>query len=78
MAEPRARLWLLHFPDRPSIAIALGRAVEMSGRGRRVQRPGQSDGDCTGRDDLAHVYGFMHELPDDGGARCSAFDEGGP
>lgn len=43
-------------------------------RCRHFRRPGLSDGYCTGRDDLAHVYGFMHALPADGGARCSAFD----
>ena len=45
-------------------------------RCRHFRRPGLSDGYCTGRDDLPHAYGFMHRLPDDGGARCGAFDEG--
>lgn len=45
-------------------------------RCRHFRRPGRSDGYCTGRDDLPAVYGFMHRLPDDGGARCEAFDEG--
>ena len=44
-------------------------------RCRHFRRPGHSDGYCTGRDDLAHVYGFMRRLPDDGGARCEAFKE---
>ncbi len=43
-------------------------------RCKHFRRPGLSDGHCTGRDDLPHVYGFMHALPDDGGARCGAFD----
>ena len=45
-------------------------------RCRYFRRPGQSEGYCTGRDDLPHVYGLMRELPDDNGARCGAFDEG--
>ncbi len=45
-------------------------------RCRHYRRPGLSVGYCTGRGDLAHVYGFMHELPADGGARCDAFDDG--
>jgi hypothetical protein len=45
-------------------------------RCRHFRRPGLSDGYCTGRDDLPHAYGFMHRLPDDGGAGCGAFDEG--
>jgi len=45
-------------------------------RCRHFRRPGLSDGYCTGRDDLPHVYGFMHEPPGDGGARCNTFDEG--
>lgn len=45
-------------------------------RCRHFRHPGSSDGYCTGRDDLPHVYGFMHRLPDDGGARCDALDEG--
>jgi len=45
-------------------------------RCRHFRQPGKSDGYCTGRDDLPHVYGFMHRLPADGGARCDAFDEG--
>ncbi len=45
-------------------------------RCRHFRRPGLSDGYCTGRGDLAHAYGFMHELPADGGTRCDAFDEG--
>lgn len=43
---------------------------------RHFRRPGQSDGYCTERGDLRHVYGFMRQLPDDGGARCSAYVEG--
>lgn len=46
-------------------------------RCRHYRQPGQSEGYCTGRDDLPPVYGFMHELPGDGGARCDAFDAGG-
>jgi len=45
-------------------------------RCRHFRRPGHSDGYCTGRDDLPHAYGFMHRLPDDGGARCGAFERG--
>lgn len=75
MIEPRARLWLLHFPDLPSLTIALEPALCISGRCRRFQHPRLSDGNCTVRDDLAHVYGFMHALPDDSRARCSTFDE---
>lgn len=44
-------------------------------RCRHFRWPGQSDGYCTGRDDLPHAYGFMHELPADGGARCDAYGE---
>lgn len=77
MTEPRARLWLLHFPDPSSIAMAQESAVDISGRCWHFLWPELSDGYCTGRDDLAHVHGFMHDLSDDGGARCSAFDEGG-
>ncbi len=44
-------------------------------RCRHFRRPGDSDGYCTARDDLPHVYGFMHRLPDDGGAGCGAFGE---
>lgn len=44
-------------------------------RCRHFRRPGDSGGYCTGRDDLPHAYGFMHRLPDDGGARCEAFKE---
>lgn len=50
------------------------------GRCRRClhfRRPGLSAGYCTRRDDLAPAYGLLRELPDDGGARCGAFDEGG-
>lgn len=147
-AEPRAFLWLLHFPDVDPVAVAFAPAVDHAGalaaypaaiaaepmpetaepvpadlaalfdaceraglydeadrtalpamlaldaegtrglieamhtrigrcrRCRHFRRPGKSDGYCTGRSDLAHVYGFMHELPADGGARCDAFDEG--
>lgn len=49
------------------------------GRCRRClhfRRPGLSDGYCTGRRDLAHVFGLMHELPGAGGARCDAFNQG--
>ncbi len=45
-------------------------------RCRHFRRPGLSDGYCTGRDDLPSVYGFMHELPDDEGMRCDAFERG--
>lgn len=45
-------------------------------RCRHFRRPGQSEGYCTGRDDLPPVYGLMRELPDDGGARCGTFDRG--
>jgi hypothetical protein len=45
-------------------------------RCRHFRQPGESDGYCTGRDDLPHAYGFMHELPGDGGARCCSFDGG--
>jgi hypothetical protein len=42
-------------------------------RCRHFRQPGLSDGYCTGRDDLPHVYGFMHEMAGDCGARCEAF-----
>lgn len=45
-------------------------------RCKHFRHPGLSDGYCTGRDDLPSVYGFMHQLPDDGGARCGAFERG--
>ncbi len=43
-------------------------------RCRHFCRPGLSDGYCTGRDDLPHAYGLLHELPDDEGMRCDAFE----
>ncbi len=50
------------------------------GRCRRClhfRRPGLAEpGYCTGRDDLRHVYGFMYELADHGGARCDLFADG--
>ncbi len=50
------------------------------GRCRRClhfRRPGLAEpGYCTGRDDLRHVYGFMYELADHGGARCGLFAHG--
>ena len=42
-------------------------------RCEHFRRPGLSGGYCTGRDDLAHVYGFMHALPGDGGMGCETF-----
>lgn len=55
---------------------AMHAEIRSCSRCRHFRRPGLSDGYCTGRDDLSHAYGFMHRLPDDGGARCDAFDEG--
>ncbi|MCD6682094.1 MAG: hypothetical protein LT102_15865 [Burkholderiaceae bacterium] len=43
-------------------------------RCRHFRRPGLSDGYCTGRDDLPHAHGLLHELPDDEGMRCNAFE----
>lgn len=43
-------------------------------RCRHFRRPGLSDGYCTERSDLEHVYGFMRRLPDDRGAACEAFE----
>jgi len=43
-------------------------------RCRHFRRPGLSDGYCTGRDDLPRAYGLLHELPDDEGMRCDAFE----
>ena len=44
-------------------------------RCRHLTRPGLSDGYCTGREDLAHAYGFMHDLPPDKGAWCDNFKD---
>lgn len=43
-------------------------------RCRHFRRPGLSDGYCTGRNDLPSAYGLLHELPDDEGRRCEAFE----
>jgi len=77
--EDRAALLAMHALD-PEGTRGLIEAMHSGiGRCRRCQhfrRPGLAAGYCGGRDDLRRVYGFMHELPADGGARCNAFDEG--
>lgn len=43
---------------------------------QHMGKPGRSDGYCSGREDLAHVYGKnhpLHVLPADGGASCARF-----
>ncbi len=46
-------------------------------RCRHFRQPGLANpGYCTGRDDLQHIYGFMYELADHGGASCDLFADG--
>jgi len=53
---------------------AMHKQIASCRRCTHFRRPGLSEGYCTGRDDLPHAYGLLHELPDDEGMRCEAFE----
>ena len=77
--EDRAALPAMHAFDPEGARGLIEDMHARIGRCRRClhfRRPGLSAGYCTRRDDLAPAYGLLRELPDDGGARCGAFDEG--
>ena len=76
--EDRETLEAMYATDPASAQVLLAEMHARIGRCYRCQhftRPGLSDGYCTGREDLAHAYGFMHDLPPDMGAWCNNFKD---
>lgn len=78
--EDRVALPAMFAADAGGTRVLIEATHSRIGRCRRClhfRRPGLSDpGYCTGRDDLRHVYGYLYELADHGGARCDMFADG--